>query len=174
MYIVKEHTELRDGVESRHDGARRAGHEIFRVRWFPLALQLTTETRKKGSSLRPLSIHLDNLKGKITCLLSSYCTTPRSATNGVPSFVEAIAITAEKIAVWARIRKFAPAGSAKRVIDGGRRTIIPGSQRFTHDPIVARLQLTKLGLAWDGVPRCRRIAQAERTAGETPAPRVRG
>ena len=52
------------------------------------------------------------------------------ATNGVPSFVEAIAITAGKISARGtneeilRLR-----GPETKVIDGNRRTVIPGLRR---------------------------------------------
>ena len=72
------------------------------------------------------------------------------ATNEVPSFVEAIAITAGKIAAVGnddeilRLR-----GPHTRVIDGRRRTVIPGLNDSHMHPIRGGLNYN-LELRWDG------------------------
>ena len=93
------------------------------------------------------------------------------ATNGVPSFVEAIAITAGRITVVGndndilRLR-----GPQTRVVDGRRRTVIPGLNDSHMHPIRGGLNYN-LELRWDGVPS---LADALRMlteqAARTPAP----
>src|SRR5215469_7314610 len=74
------------------------------------------------------------------------------ATNGVPSFAEAIAITAGKIAAVGnnedilRMR-----GPQTHVIDGRGRTVIPGLNDSHMHPIRGGLNYN-LELRWDGVP----------------------
>jgi predicted amidohydrolase YtcJ len=93
------------------------------------------------------------------------------ATNGVPSFVEAIAITAGKISARGtneeilRLR-----GPETKVIDGNRRTVIPGLNDSHMHPIRGGLNYN-MELRWDGVPS---LADALRMLKEqavrTPAP----
>jgi predicted amidohydrolase YtcJ len=93
------------------------------------------------------------------------------ATNGVPSFVEAIAISDGKVTATGgneeilRLR-----GSATRVIDGWGRTVIPGLNDSHMHPIRGGLNYN-LELRWDGVPS---LADALRMlkdqAARTPAP----
>jgi predicted amidohydrolase YtcJ len=93
------------------------------------------------------------------------------ATNGVPSFVEAIAISNGKVTATGgndeilRLR-----GPATRVIDGRRRTVIPGLNDSHMHPIRGGLNYN-LELRWDGVPS---LADALRMlkvqADRTPAP----
>ena len=74
------------------------------------------------------------------------------ATNGVTSFVEAIAITAGKIAAVGNddeiVRRRGP---QTRVIDGRRRTVIHGLNDSHMHPIRGGLNCN-LELRWDGVP----------------------
>jgi len=93
------------------------------------------------------------------------------ATNGVPSFVEAIAISDGRVTATGgneeilRLR-----GSATRVIDGRRRSVIPGLNDSHMHPIRGGLNYN-LELRWDGVPS---LAEALRMlkaqAARTPAP----
>ena len=93
------------------------------------------------------------------------------ATNGVPSFVEAVAMADAKITVAGtddeilRLR-----GPRTRIIDARRRTIIPGLNDSHMHPIRAGLNYN-LELRWDGVPS---LADALRMLKEqairTPAP----
>ena len=93
------------------------------------------------------------------------------ATNGVPSFVEAIAIERGKVAAVGtsdeilRLR-----GSATNVIDGKGRTVIPGLNDSHMHPIRGGLNYN-MELRWDGVPS---LADALRLLKEqavrTPAP----
>jgi predicted amidohydrolase YtcJ len=93
------------------------------------------------------------------------------ATNGVPSFVEAIAISDGKVTTIGgneeilRLR-----GPATRVIDGRGRTVIPGLNDSHMHPIRGGLNYN-LELRWDGVPS---LADALRMlkdqAARTPAP----
>jgi predicted amidohydrolase YtcJ len=93
------------------------------------------------------------------------------ATNGVPSFVEAIAISDGKVTATGgndeilRLR-----GPATHLIDGRGRTIIPGLNDSHMHPIRGGLNYN-LELRWDGVPS---LADALRMlkdqAARTPAP----
>jgi len=93
------------------------------------------------------------------------------ATNGIPSFVEAVAITSGKITATGeddeilRLR-----GPQTRVIDGRKRTVIPGLNDSHMHPIRGGLNYN-LELRWDGVPS---LADALRMlkdqADRTPAP----
>jgi len=93
------------------------------------------------------------------------------ATNKVPSFVEAIAISDGKVTATGgneeilRLR-----GQATRVIDGRGRTVIPGLNDSHMHPIRGGLNYN-LELRWDGVPS---LADALRMlkdqAARTPAP----
>ena len=93
------------------------------------------------------------------------------ATNGVPSFVEAIAITTGKIAAVGnddeilRLR-----GPHTRVIDGRRRTVIPGLNDSHMHPIRGGLNYN-LELRWDGVPSLAdALRMLKEQAARTPAP----
>jgi len=93
------------------------------------------------------------------------------ATNGVPSFVEAIAISDGKVIAIGRNEEILHLrGPATRVIDVGRRTVIPGLNDSHMHPIRGGLNYN-LELRWDGVPS---LADALRMLKEqaalTPAP----
>src|SRR5258708_20083825 len=74
------------------------------------------------------------------------------ATNRVPAFVEAVAITTGTISATGtddeilRLR-----GPRTTVIDGNRRTVIPGLNDSHMHPIRGGLNFT-LELRWDGLP----------------------
>jgi predicted amidohydrolase YtcJ len=73
------------------------------------------------------------------------------ATNEVPSFVEAIAITAGKIVAVGKDEEILRRGGPQtRVIDGSRRTVIPGLNDSHMHPIRGGLNYN-LELRWDGV-----------------------
>ncbi len=93
------------------------------------------------------------------------------ATNRVPSFVEAIAITAGKISAGGtneeilRLR-----GPETRVIDGNRRTVIPGLNDSHMHPIRGGLNYN-MELRWDGVPSLAdALRMLKEQAARTPAP----
>ena len=93
------------------------------------------------------------------------------ATNGVPSFVQAIAISAGKVTATGgneeilRLR-----GPATRVIDGGGRAVIPGLNDSHMHPIRGGLNYN-LELRWDGVPSLADALQMLKDQAErTPAP----
>jgi predicted amidohydrolase YtcJ len=93
------------------------------------------------------------------------------ATNGVPSFVEAIAIESGKIAAAGtsdeilRLR-----GSATAVIDAKGRTIIPGLNDSHMHPIRGGLNYN-MELRWDGVPSLAdALRMLKEQAARTPAP----
>jgi predicted amidohydrolase YtcJ len=93
------------------------------------------------------------------------------ATNGVPSFVEAIAIESGKIAAagtsdeMLRLR-----GSATAVIDANGRTIIPGLNDSHMHPIRGGLNYN-MELRWDGVPSLAdALRMLKEQAARTPAP----
>ncbi|PYU65196.1 MAG: amidohydrolase [Acidobacteria bacterium] len=75
------------------------------------------------------------------------------ATNDVPSFVEAIAIQDGKISAVGTSEKILREhrGPATKVIDGNRRTVIPGLND-SHMHIIRGGLSYNLELRWDGVP----------------------
>jgi predicted amidohydrolase YtcJ len=74
------------------------------------------------------------------------------ATNSIPSFVDALAITDGKIAATGNARDiFRLRGPATKVIDAMRRTVIPGLNDSHMHPIRAGLSYN-MELRWDGVP----------------------
>src|ERR1700760_3586461 len=93
------------------------------------------------------------------------------ATNRVPAFVEAVAITAGKISATGTDKEILPLrGPMTTVIDGNRRTVIPGLNDSHMHPIRGGLNFN-LELRWEGVPS---LADALRMlkdqAARTPAP----
>ena len=93
------------------------------------------------------------------------------ATNRVPAFVEAVAITARTIsAIGTDEEILRLRGPMTTVIDGNRRTVIPGLNDSHMHPIRGGLNFN-LELRWDGVPS---LADALRLlkqqAARTPAP----
>ena len=95
----------------------------------------------------------------------------RIATNRVPSFVEAIAITAGKIsAVGTNEEILRLRGPETRVIDGNRRTVIPGLNDSHMHPIRGGLNYN-MELRWDGVPSLAdALRMLKEQAARTPAP----
>jgi predicted amidohydrolase YtcJ len=74
------------------------------------------------------------------------------ATNAVPSFVEAIAISDGKVTASGRNDEILRlCGTATYVIDGRGRTVIPGLNDSHMHPIRGGLNYN-LELRWDGVP----------------------
>src|SRR5262245_4958978 len=93
------------------------------------------------------------------------------ATNGVPSFVDAVAITEGEItSVGTDDEIMRLRGPRTRAIDARRRTVIPGLNDSHMHPIRGGLNYN-LELRWDGVPS---LADALRMLAEqaarTPAP----
>lgn len=95
----------------------------------------------------------------------------RIATNGVPSFVEAIAISDGKvIAIGGNEDILRLRGPATSVIDGLRRTVIPGLNDSHMHPIRGGLNYN-LELRWDGVPSLvDALRMLKEQAARTPAP----
>jgi predicted amidohydrolase YtcJ len=93
------------------------------------------------------------------------------ATNGTPSFVKAIAITAGKIAAAGNDDEILPLrGPHTRVVDGRRRTVIPGLNDSHIHPIRGGLNYN-LELRWDGVPSLAdALGMLKEQAARTPAP----
>jgi predicted amidohydrolase YtcJ len=93
------------------------------------------------------------------------------ATNGVPSFVEALAIKDGKIsAVGSADEILRQRGPATSVIDGKRRTIIPGLNDSHMHPIRGGLNYN-MELRWDGVPSLAdALRMLKEQAARTPAP----
>src|SRR6476660_356922 len=93
----------------------------------------------------------------------------RIATNGVPSFVEALAVTDGKIIATGTDREILGLrGPETRVIDANGRTLIPGLNDSHMHPIRTGLSYN-MELRWDGVPSVADALsllgeQAERTA----------
>src|SRR3984893_14587977 len=104
-----------------------------------------------GVSSAPLN-PLVNREREITVSAELILHNAKIATNGVPSFVEAIAITAGKIAAAGKDEEILRLrGTQTRVIDGRRRTVIPGLNDSHMHPIRGGLNYN-LELRWDGVP----------------------
>ena len=93
------------------------------------------------------------------------------ATNAVPSFVEAIAITAGKItAVGKNEEILLLRGPQTRVVDGRGRTVIPGLNDSHIHPIRGGLNYN-MELRWDGVPSLAdALRMLKEQAARTPAP----
>src|SRR5712664_3525527 len=91
--------------------------------------------------------------------------------NGVPSFAEAIAITAGKIAAVGKDEEILRLrGPQTRVIDGRRRTVIPGLNDSHMHPIRGGLNYN-LELRWDGAPSLAdALRMLKEQAARTPAP----
>ena len=94
-----------------------------------------------------------------------------TATNGAPSFVEAIAITNGKVAAVGKDEEILRLrGPQTRVIDGQRRTVIPGLNDSHMHPIRGGLNYN-LELRWDGVPSLAdALRMLKEQAARTPAP----
>ena len=93
------------------------------------------------------------------------------ATNGVPSFVEAVAVTDGTITdVGTNDEVMRLRGPRTRVIDARRRTIIPGLNDSHMHPIRGGLNYN-LELRWDGVPSLAdALRMLKEQAARTPAP----
>lgn len=93
------------------------------------------------------------------------------ATNGVPSFVEALAITSGKInATGTEQEIFQLLGPATKVIDAKGRTVIPGLNDSHMHPIRGGLNYN-MELRWDGVPSLAdALRMLKEQAARTPAP----
>jgi predicted amidohydrolase YtcJ len=93
------------------------------------------------------------------------------ATNALPSFVEALAITEGKIAATGTVQEiFRLRGPATRVIHGNGRTVIPGLNDSHMHPIRGGLNYN-MELRWDGVPSLADALQMlKNQAARTPAP----
>ena len=93
------------------------------------------------------------------------------ATNHVPSFVEAVAISAGKISAAGKnedILRLREAGT--QVIDGQHRTVIPGLNDSHMHPIRGGLNYN-MELRWDGVPSLAdALRMLKEQAARTPAP----
>src|SRR5690242_13232522 len=93
------------------------------------------------------------------------------ATNKVPSFVEAIAISDGKVsATGGNDEILRLSGPATRVIDGQGRTVIPGLNDSHMHPIRGGLNYN-LELRWDGAPSLAdALRMLKQQAARTPAP----
>jgi predicted amidohydrolase YtcJ len=93
------------------------------------------------------------------------------ATNRVPAFVEAVAITAGTISATGTDEEILQLrGPMTTVIDGKRRTVIPGLNDSHMHPIRGGLNFN-LELRWDGVPSLAdALRMLKEQAARTPAP----
>src|SRR5579862_5373877 len=93
------------------------------------------------------------------------------ATNGVPSFVEAIAITGGKISAVGKDEEILSLRvPGTQVINGERRTVIPGLNDSHMHPIRGGLNYN-MELRWDGVPSLAdALRMLKEQAARTPAP----
>src|SRR5712664_4376569 len=93
------------------------------------------------------------------------------ATNGVPSFVEAVAIKDGKItAIGSNDEILRERWPATNVIDCGGRTVIPGLNDSHMHPIRGGLNYN-MELRWDGVPSlAEALRMLKEQAARTPAP----
>jgi predicted amidohydrolase YtcJ len=116
-------------------------------------LQLTNKARRAESS-PPLSIHLKKSETETAVPAELILHNAKIATNGMPSFVEAIAITAgSRVATGKDEEILRLRGLQTRVIDGRRRTVIPGLNDSHMHPIRGglnyNLELRLWGLGCD-------------------------
>ncbi len=95
----------------------------------------------------------------------------RIATNGVPSFVEAVAITDGKITAIGSDREiFRLRGPLTGLFNANGRTVIPGLNDSHMHPIRAGLSYN-MELRWDGVPSLAdALRMLRKQAARTPAP----
>ena len=95
----------------------------------------------------------------------------KMATNGVPSFVEAVAIGDGKIIATGKNDEILrQRGPETKVIDANRRTVIPGLNDSHMHPIRGGLNYN-LELRWDGVPSLAdALRMLKEQAARTPAP----
>src|SRR6266487_1078764 len=93
------------------------------------------------------------------------------ATNGIPSFVQAIAIAGGKVVASGTNQDILrQRGAETRVIDLGGRTVIPGLNDSHMHPIRGGLNYN-LELRWDGVPSLAdALRMLKEQAARTPAP----
>jgi predicted amidohydrolase YtcJ len=93
------------------------------------------------------------------------------ATNRVPAFVEAVAITAGTISASGTDEEILRlCGPMTTIIDGNRRTVIPGLNDSHMHPIRGGLNFN-LELRWDGVPSLAdALRMLKEQAARTPAP----
>src|SRR5882724_5877130 len=93
------------------------------------------------------------------------------ATNGIPSFVDALAITDGNITATGTAQDiFRLRGPATKVIDANRRTVIPGLNDSHMHPIRGGLTYN-MELRWDGVPfLADALRMLKEQAARTPAP----
>src|SRR5258705_5456763 len=153
-----------------HDGARLSSHQVPRIRRSRCCR--SSQVKKRGGSLLP-SFLTSRWKTKKEIRVSAEIIlhNAKIATNKVPSFVEAIAISDGKVTATGgneeilRLR-----GPATRVVDGQRRTVIPGLNDSHMHPIRGGLNYN-LELRWDGVPSLAdALRMLEDHAARTPAP----
>src|ERR1700690_605318 len=136
---------------------------------FALLSWLTSREQGTEACFRPFSQRWKKKEIRVSAEIILH--NAKIATNGVPSFVEAIAISDGKVTASGgneeilRLR-----GPSTRVIDGRGRTVIPGLNDSHMHPIRGGLNYN-LELRWDGVPS---LADALRMlkdqAARTPAP----
>src|ERR1700760_3433754 len=152
-----------------HDGPRRPRYEVARIRGPNCGSRTQIgplEGRRRLPSAQLRFATKENFMAVDTILYNA-----KIATNRVPAFVEAVAITGGTISATGtdeeilRLR-----GPKTTVIDGKRRTVIPGLNDSHMHPIRGGLNFN-LELRWDGVPS---LADALRMlkdqAARTPAP----
>src|SRR5258706_5152640 len=161
---------LRDRRRVRvHDGTRCSSHEIPGVRGSHTCVSSQIE-KWAEACFRPLPLRWKTKK-EIRVSAEIILHNAKIATNKVPSFVEAIAISDGKVtATGGNEEILRPRGPATHVIDGRGRTVIPGLNDSHMHPIRGGLNYN-LELRWDGVPS---LADALRMlkdqAARTPAP----
>src|SRR5689334_16103255 len=93
------------------------------------------------------------------------------ATNGNPSFVEAIAVTEGKISALGTNEEIVRlSGPETLLVDGNNRTVIPGLNDSHMHPIRGGLNYN-MELRWDGVPSLvEALAMLKEQARRTPPP----
>src|SRR6266478_986972 len=169
MDIVKNHYGAYGiGVEYAYTMVRRPRN--FPSTRFPRWPQLTSKNRR-AEPPPPFSVHLEKFETETAVSAELILHNAKIATNGAPSFVEAIAITAGRIAAVGKDEEILRLrGSQTRVIDGRRRTVIPGLNDSHMHPIRGGLNYN-LELRWDGVPSLAdALRMLKEQAARTPAP----
>src|SRR5258708_15995789 len=163
-----EHTGSASSTCTRWCTARRPRN--FPSTRFPLQFQFTSKNPTGGAS-SALLMPLGKPEREITVSAELILHNAKIATNGGPSFVEAIAITAGKIAAAGKDEEILRLrGPQTRVIDGRRRTVIPGLNDSHMHPIRGGLNYN-FELRSDGVPSLDDLVLLLKEQGaRTPAP----
>src|SRR5258708_4842253 len=152
-----------------HHGPWFASNEVCRI--CSSSRPRSSQINLKGGASSALLIHLEKFETETTVSAEFILHNAKIATNGVPSFVEAIAVSGGKIAAVGKDEEILRLrGAHTHVIDGRQRTVIPGLNDSHMHPIRGGLNYN-LELRWDGVPSlAAALRRLKEQAARTPPP----